>query len=76
LTVRDDGCGVPAEELERMTDLFYTTKEVGRGTGLGLALVLSVVSLHGGRVLFARPRAGGFSVELVLPVAPSSEVDA
>jgi signal transduction histidine kinase len=70
LTVRDDGCGVPADELERMTDLFYTTKEVGRGTGLGLALVLSVVSQHRGRVLFERRAAGGFSVELVLPVAP------
>ena len=70
LVVRDDGCGVSDEDLERMTDLFYTTKEVGRGTGLGLALVLSVVSQHGGRVLFERPQSGGLSVEVVLPVAP------
>ena len=59
LFVRDDGCGVEEPELERMTDLFFTTKETGRGTGLGLPLVLSVASQHGGRVHLTRrlPRA-------------------
>ena len=50
VSVIDDGPGVPEEELERAADLFYTTKEVGRGTGLGLALVHTVVAQHGGTV--------------------------
>lgn len=69
LTVRDDGCGVDEGELERMTDLFYTTKETGRGTGLGLALVLSVATQHGGRVHLTPRVPRGLAVELVLPLA-------
>jgi len=69
LRVLDDGCGVPAGELEAMTDLFHTTKEVGRGTGLGLALVLSVVNEYGGRVHFKNRPEGGFCVDMILAVA-------
>jgi signal transduction histidine kinase len=76
LSVMDDGIGVPEEELERMTDLFYTTKEVGRGTGLGLALVLSVVNQHTGHVHLANREGGGFRVEIVLPLAADGESQA
>ena len=69
LFVRDDGCGVEEPELERMTDLFFTTKETGRGTGLGLPLVLSVASQHGGRVHLTRRLPRGLEVELALPLA-------
>ncbi len=76
LRVLDNGTGVPEAELERMTDLFYTTKEVGRGTGLGLALVLSVVGQHEGRVHLANREGGGFAVEVVLPIADDGSASA
>ncbi len=68
LTVTDDGPGIPEVDLERVSDLFYTTKEVGRGTGLGLALVHSVVDQHDGRVHLRNGPQRGLRVEVVLPL--------
>jgi two-component system NtrC family sensor kinase len=51
IRVRDNGCGVPAENLSKLYDPFFTTKEVGRGTGQGLAIAHSiVVDKHGGHI--------------------------
>ena len=69
LSVVDNGPGVDEASLERVSDLFYTTKEVGRGTGLGLALVHNVIHAHGGQVLLRNEVDGGLRVELVLPLA-------
>ena len=69
LEIEDNGPGVEAERLARLTDLFYTSKEVGRGTGLGLPLALHVASAHGGRLLLRSEPLGGFLAELCLPAA-------
>ncbi len=72
IEVEDDGPGVPREELERVSDLFYTTKPPGKGTGLGLSIVHSVVAAHAGRVeLSSRPGAG-FRAVLFLPAEGES----
>ncbi|HJP00444.1 MAG TPA: HAMP domain-containing sensor histidine kinase [Planctomycetota bacterium] len=68
LSVEDDGPGVAPQALERVADLFYTTKDVGKGTGLGLALVTSVMDNHRGRVRFASEEGRGFRAELELPL--------
>lgn len=67
LRVADDGPGVTPEELERCADLFYTTKSVGKGTGLGLALVMDVARRHDGRVQLSSTPGAGFVVEIALP---------
>jgi len=67
LSVRDNGPGVETERLGRLTDLFHTSKDVGRGTGLGLPLALHVASAHGGRLLLSSPPGEGFHAELCLP---------
>jgi len=48
LAVRDTGCGIPASELSKIFDFFFTTKDPGRGTGMGLAIVHSIVESQGG----------------------------
>jgi two-component system, NtrC family, sensor kinase len=69
LAVRDRGAGIPEEHLQRLYDPFFTTKEEGRGRGLGLAVVYAIVTDHGGRIA-ARNREGGGAEFLVkLPVA-------
>ncbi len=72
VVVQDDGPGVPPEVLERVEDLFYTTKEVGRGTGLGLALVHNVVAAHGGSVHLDAAPGRGFRAELRFPADAAS----
>jgi signal transduction histidine kinase len=70
--VKDNGPGVGPEELPRVSDLFYTTKEVGKGTGLGLAIVHAVALAHGGRVELASTPGEGFVARLILPIAPAA----
>jgi signal transduction histidine kinase len=63
---------VERAELGRVLDLFYTTKEVGRGTGLGLALVHNVVTGHGGRIELDSAPGEGFHVRMLFPVHASA----
>jgi len=68
LVVEDDGPGVREEDLPRISDLFFTTKEVGKGTGLGLGLVHRVVRDHGGAVHLASQPGRGLVVEIQIPI--------
>jgi signal transduction histidine kinase len=74
LSVVDDGPGAPPEVLERATDLFFSTKEVGRGTGLGLAIVHNIADTHGGRLELSSELGRGFRATLVLPAASREAV--
>ncbi len=72
--VADNGCGLKDEDLTRVFDPFFTTREVGQGTGLGLSVCYGIVREHGGHIS-ARNRTGGgaeFTVEL--PVRAESLV--
>jgi signal transduction histidine kinase len=59
IDVDDDGCGIPAEAQSRVFEPFYTTKEPGAGTGLGLALVFSIMEDMNGKVQLTSPLAQG-----------------
>jgi signal transduction histidine kinase len=67
IEVEDDGIGMTEEQLARAFDLFYTPKEVGEGTGLGLSMVHSIVANHGGRVALRSKPGQGTTAEVVLP---------
>lgn len=74
LTIRDNGCGIPAEQLPKIFDPFFTTKtgpdETGRGgTGLGLAACRDIIEAHKGRIRVASTEGKGTAFTLKLPNA-------
>ena len=68
LQVRDTGPGIPAEALPRVFEPFYSTKEVGRGTGLGLATAYGTVRDHGGTIAADNHPEGGAVFTIELPI--------
>jgi len=69
--IRDDGRGMSNEELGRAGEPFYTTKDPGRGMGLGLFLTRSVVSRLGGSLKFQSTPGVGTEAIVLLPCPPS-----
>ena len=69
VVVRDNGSGIPPEILEKVIDPFFTTKEVGRGSGLGLSMVYGFVSQSGGYMTIDSLPAEGTEIALYFPVA-------
>ncbi len=69
VAVEDNGCGIPAENMERIFDPFFTTKDVGKGTGQGLAIARSIVERHGGTMSVSSELQRGTRMALRLPVA-------
>jgi two-component system cell cycle sensor histidine kinase/response regulator CckA len=67
--VEDSGAGIPAEVLDKIFDPFFTTKPVGRGSGLGLAMVYGIVKQHHGWVSCHSEAGRGTRFELYLPRA-------
>ena len=71
LEVIDQGQGIDPDVAERVFDPFFTTKPVGRGTGLGLPLIHSIVTEHGGHIALGPGNGSGTTVTLRLPAAPA-----
>ena len=69
VTVRDSGSGIPEKIMLRIFDPFYTTKEVGQGTGLGLFVCHTIMNRYNGRIEVASPVEGGALFTLVMPAA-------
>jgi len=69
VTVADTGVGMNPETLERAFEPFYTTKEVGKGSGLGLSQLYGFVRQSGGTARIASTVAGGTTVTVYLPKA-------
>ncbi len=68
-SVADSGCGIPADVLPRIFEAFYTTKEKGKGTGLGLPIVQRVAEEAGGFVEVESVLNQGTTFHLYLPIA-------
>ncbi|HEX9883735.1 MAG TPA: HAMP domain-containing sensor histidine kinase [Desulfobaccales bacterium] len=66
--VADTGVGIDPEDLPHIFEPFYTTKEVGRGTGLGLSVSYSIAQKHGGHIEVKSQKGAGSTFTVVLPV--------
>jgi PAS domain S-box-containing protein len=76
LWVTDSGEGMDADVLARATEPFFTTKGVGKGTGLGLPMVHGVAQQSGGRLVLKSEKGRGTTAEIWLPCAPATTADA
>ncbi|QDP18515.1 ATP-binding protein [Sphingomonas xanthus] len=76
LSVTDDGCGMSEATLGRAIEPFYSTKEIGRGTGLGLSMVHGLAAQLGGGFFIRSELGEGTTVELYLPTSAQDASDA
>jgi len=68
IEIADNGPGIPADNLPRVFDPFFTTRPEGKGTGLGLSFAYGVVSEHGGRISASNEAGGGAAILIELPL--------
>jgi two-component system NtrC family sensor kinase len=70
LSVRDEGCGIPPENLSRIFEPHFTTKPPGEGTGLGLSIAYRIVEDHGGHFVVDSTPGKGSTFTVMIPVPP------
>ncbi|MBN1113707.1 MAG: response regulator [Oligoflexia bacterium] len=68
LRIKDTGCGIPEDQREKIFDTFYTTKPPGKGTGLGLGIVHSILEAMGGNISVESKVGEGTTFILKVPV--------
>ena len=64
----DTGNGIPPEVLSKIFDPFYTTKEVGKGTGLGMSIATSIIEEHNGKISARNNPDGGATFKIEIPI--------
>jgi len=74
VAIEDNGPGIPEDCLTRIFDPFFSTKEVGKGTGLGLTLAYSTIRQHGGTLRAESAPGDGATFIVDLPAAPAGTI--
>ena len=68
ISMRDTGCGIPAENLKKLFTPFFTTKKMGEGTGLGLAISYGIIKMHSGQIVAQSNVDKGTTFKIELPL--------
>jgi PAS domain S-box-containing protein len=76
LLINDTGEGIPPELLDKIFNPFFTTKEVGKGTGMGLAMVHGIVQSSGGTITCHSRLGNGTTFEILLPTVEAGSEQA
>ncbi|MDH5772515.1 MAG: ATP-binding protein, partial [Rhodospirillaceae bacterium] len=72
IIVEDNGKGLPAENMEQLTEPYVTTRE--KGTGLGLAIVRKIMEDHNGELILKNRQSGGAAIALVFPLTAKTNI--
>lgn len=73
ISIKDTGTGISQEDINKIFEPFYTTKE--KGTGLGLAVVYGIITKHKGRIDISSKKGEGTVVKLTIPLKNSGAID-
>jgi len=76
LTIEDTGTGIDPSIMDRILEPYFTTKEMGKGTGMGLAVVEGIVRKHNGAIRFDSSPGKGTTVDVYLPLIDEEPSDA
>ena len=68
IDISDTGAGIPPDRIDKLFDLFYSTKK--EGTGLGLAIAERIVKMHGGDIQVKSQEGQGTTFSIILPIQP------
>ncbi len=71
IKIRDNGCGIPEQNLNKIFDPFFTTKPIGQGTGLGLSITYGIVQKHNGEILVSSSINEWTEFVIKLPFRPN-----
>lgn len=77
INVSDTGVGIPEENMDKLFTPFFTTKKMGKGTGLGLPLIYGIVKMHKGQINVlsnAKPEAGATGTTFKITIPRKSEL--
>ena len=74
ISVRDTGLGIAPEHLAKIYDPFFTTKQIGKGTGLGLAVSYGIIRDHGGHINVESKLGEGTRFQITLPLAAARQM--
>jgi signal transduction histidine kinase len=75
IRISDTGCGIPEENLSKIRDPFFTTKEVGTGTGLGLSIVDEIIRSHFGELEVESVVGKGSTFTVILPIKRPGQME-
>ncbi|MGD9601159.1 MAG: ATP-binding protein [Gammaproteobacteria bacterium] len=75
LAITDNGPGIPPDVQQRMFEPFFSTKESGKGTGMGLAIVHGIVHEYGGHLVVRSELGQGTKISILLPCDPDALSD-
>jgi two-component system cell cycle sensor histidine kinase/response regulator CckA len=74
LIVSDTGHGISREDIDRIFDPYFTTKEVGKGSGMGLAVVHGIINGHDGKILVESEQGKGTTFSIFFPVIEAQAI--
>jgi signal transduction histidine kinase len=67
IQIKDTGIGIPEDKIAQVFDLFYSTKEAGEGTGLGMWMTYELVKKYNGDITVSSRENAGTTISLVIP---------
>jgi PAS domain S-box-containing protein len=73
LSIEDNGCGIPQEHIEHVFEPFFTSKEQGKGTGLGLAMVYGAMQTHNAILEVESEKGSGTAFHIYIPLTEQQE---